>query len=88
MLGFAACAPQACCEVYAAWKDHDLKLAQEKQNRIVPPARRVVGELGIGGVKYACDFNGYYGGLCRSPQIPLTAAAKTEIEALLAGIRS
>jgi dihydrodipicolinate synthase/N-acetylneuraminate lyase len=31
ILGFAACAPQACQEVYLAWKDHDLKLAAEKQ---------------------------------------------------------
>jgi dihydrodipicolinate synthase/N-acetylneuraminate lyase len=88
MLGFAACAPQACHEVYAAWKDHDLKLAQEKQQRILAPGQRVVGELGINGVKHACDFNGYYGGLCRAPQLPLTAESKAEIEALLKGIRN
>ncbi len=30
VLGFAACAPQACQEVYLAWKDHDLELAEAK----------------------------------------------------------
>lgn len=88
ILGFAACAPQACQEVYFAWKDHDLKLAEEKQQRIAKPNQRIVGELGINGVKYACDFNGYYGGYARQPLLPLDAKAKAEIEELLAGIRN
>jgi dihydrodipicolinate synthase/N-acetylneuraminate lyase len=88
ILAFAACAPQACQEVYFAWKDHDLKLAQEKQQRIAAPAQRIAGELGISGVKYACDFNGYYGGHARLPLLPLTAEQKAEVESLLAGIRN
>ena len=88
MLGFAACAPQACQEVYLAWKDHDLKLAREKQERIAAPSQRIVGQLGMNGVKYACDFNGYYGGHCRAPLLPLSAATKAEIESLLAAIRN
>jgi dihydrodipicolinate synthase/N-acetylneuraminate lyase len=87
-LGFAACAPQACQEVYLAWKDHDLNLAEEKQQRISRPSQRIVGELGISGVKHACDFNGYYGGRARAPLLPVTAAEKAEIEGLLAGIRN
>jgi dihydrodipicolinate synthase/N-acetylneuraminate lyase len=88
ILGFAACAPQACQEVYLAWKDHDLKLAQEKQTRIAGPSVRIVGELGISGAKYACDFNGYYGGRARAPLLPVSAAEKAEIEGLLARIRN
>jgi dihydrodipicolinate synthase/N-acetylneuraminate lyase len=88
ILGFAACAPQACQEVYLAWKDHDLALAKEKQQRIVSATGRIVGELGISGIKYACDFNGYYGGRARAPLLPVTAAEKAEIEGLLAGIRN
>jgi dihydrodipicolinate synthase/N-acetylneuraminate lyase len=88
ILGFAACAPQACQEVYFAWKDHDLALAKEKQQRIAAATGRIVGELGIGGIKYACDFNGYYGGRARSPLLPVSGAEKAEIEALLAGIRN
>jgi hypothetical protein len=34
ILAFASCAPQACQEVYLAWKDRDFKLAAEKQQRI------------------------------------------------------
>jgi dihydrodipicolinate synthase/N-acetylneuraminate lyase len=88
ILGFAACAPQACQEVYFAWKDHDLKLAKDKQERILGPSQRVVGQLSISGVKHACDFNGYYGGRARAPLLPVTATEKAEIEGLLAQIRN
>jgi 4-hydroxy-2-oxoglutarate aldolase len=88
ILAFAACAPQACQEIYLAWKDHDLKLAEEKQQRITAANNRIVGALGIAGVKYACDFNGFYGGRPRSPLLGLTADEKTEVETLLAEIRN
>lgn len=88
ILGFCACAPQACQEIYLAWKDHDKALAKEKQERIARPSARIVGELGIAGVKYACDFNGYFGGRTRAPLLPITASEKAEIESLLAGIRN
>ena len=88
ILGFAACAPQACQEVYLAWKDHDVELAEAKQQRIAAVSQRIVGELGISGVKAACDFNGYYGGRARSPLLPVTAQEKAEIEGLLAGVRN
>jgi 4-hydroxy-2-oxoglutarate aldolase len=88
ILGFGACAPQACEEIYLAWKDHDAKLAAEKQARIAEASKRIVGGLGISGVKYACDFNGYYGGRARAPLLPLTAEEKLEVEGLLKGIRN
>jgi dihydrodipicolinate synthase/N-acetylneuraminate lyase len=88
ILALAACAPQACQEVYLAWKDHDAKLAAEKQQRIATPSQRIVGQLGVAGVKYACDFNGYYGGRARAPLLPVTAAERVEIEGLLAGVRN
>ncbi|MGB0062925.1 MAG: dihydrodipicolinate synthase family protein [Terracidiphilus sp.] len=88
ILGCAAFAPQACQEIYLAWKDHDLVLAREKQDRILKASRRVVAELGIAGVKHACDFNGYYGGRTRAPLLGLTAEAKAEIEQILAEVRN
>lgn len=88
VLAFAACAPQACQEIYLAWKDHDLALAAEKQKRIDLPGKRVAGDLGIAGIKYGCDFNGYYGGKPRLPLLPLTADQKAEVETLLSGIRN
>ena len=88
ILGFAACAPEACYEVYFAWKDRDHALAAEKQAAIVKPNQSIVAELGISGVKYACDFNGYYGGYARQPLLPLNGDEKSEIEDLLRQIRN
>jgi dihydrodipicolinate synthase/N-acetylneuraminate lyase len=88
IVAFATFAPQATQEIYLAWKDHDLKLAEEKQERIRAAGTRVVGAMGLAGIKYACDFNGYYGGRPRSPILPLTAEQKTEVEKLLAEIRN
>jgi dihydrodipicolinate synthase/N-acetylneuraminate lyase len=88
ILAFADCAPTACYEIYAAWKEGDTDLAREKQERIAKAAVRIVGELSIPGVKYAMDFNGLYGGPPRLPLLPLTADKKAEVEQLLENIRN
>ena len=88
ILAFADCAPTACYEIYAAWKEGDNKLAAEKQERIVKAAVRIVSELSIPGVKYAMDYNGMYGGPPRLPLLPLTADKKAEVEQLLQSIRN
>lgn len=88
ILAFADAAPTACYEIYAAWKEGDQDLARLKQERIAKAAQRIVGELSIPGVKYAMDYNGYFGGAVRLPLLPLTADLKAEIETLLANIRN
>jgi 4-hydroxy-2-oxoglutarate aldolase len=88
ILAFADCAPTACYEVYAAWKDGDAALAREKQQRIAKAAERIVGGLSIPGVKYAMDYNGFFGGTVRLPLLPLTADKKAEVEELLENIRN
>jgi len=88
ILAFADCAPTACYEIYAAWKDGDAALAREKQERIAKAAERIVGGLSIPGVKYAMDYNGFFGGTVRLPLLPLTADKKAEVEQLLEGIRN
>jgi 4-hydroxy-2-oxoglutarate aldolase len=88
ILAFACPAPTACYEIYAAWKEGDAALAQLKQERIAQAAQRVGGEMGVPGLKYAMDFNGYYGGPARLPFLPLTADLKAEVERLLADIRN
>jgi 4-hydroxy-2-oxoglutarate aldolase len=88
ILAFANVAPTACYEIYAAWKEGDAELARLKQERIVDAALRVGSELGIPGLKYGMDFNGYFGGMARLPFLPLTGAQKAEIERSLADIRN
>jgi 4-hydroxy-2-oxoglutarate aldolase len=88
ILAFACVAPTSCYEIYAAWKEGDTELAGLKQDRIAAAAQRVVGELGIPGVKYGMDFNGYFGGPARLPLLPLTGEVKSEVEGLLADVRN
>jgi dihydrodipicolinate synthase/N-acetylneuraminate lyase len=88
ILAFACPAPTACYEIYAALKDGDTALAREKQERVKLASQRVISELGIPGVKYAMDLNGYFGGPARLPFLPLSGEQKAEIEKLMVGIRS
>ena len=88
ILAFANAAPTSCYEIYAAWKEGDAELARLKQDRIAASAQRVVGDLGIPGVKYGMDFNGYFGGPARLPLLPLTGEVKGKVEQLLADVRN
>ena len=87
VLAMASFAPQASAEIYMAWKDRDVAVANEKQQRIVAAAELICGKYGVPGVKYACDINGYYGGLPRLPLLPLTASERALVEQSLANIR-
>lgn len=88
ILAFASPAPQACQEVYTAWKENDPRIAAEKQQRLIAASRLVAGKYGIPGLKYACDLNGYYGGVPRIPLLPLSAEQKAEVAAAMADIRN
>ena len=88
VLAMAACAPQACHEVYIAWKEGDAPLAEEKQGRIVEASQLVAGKMGIAGVKHACDLNGYYGGRPRLPLLPLTAEEQQEVASAMRELRN
>lgn len=85
---FAAAASQATYEVMAAWKDGDPSLAEEKQQRLAKAIQLIERELGIAGIKYGSDLNGYFGGNPRLPLLPLTAKQRTEIERLMQGLGS
>src|SRR5437868_10379200 len=88
VLALADALPTACFEVLAAFKDNDIELAEEKQKRLLEPSKRVHGDLGLAGLKYAMDWNGYYGGNPRLPLLPLTAEQRAIVETVLADLRS
>ncbi len=44
--------------------------------------------MGIPGLKYGMELNGYFGGPARLPLLPLTADLKAEVEQLLADVRN
>ena len=88
MLPFGICAPQACHEVFAAWKDDDKELAAEKYGRIAKAATLIEEVLGVAGLKSACDLNGYFGGAPRLPGLPLLRAQQDEAKLLMRGMRN
>jgi 4-hydroxy-2-oxoglutarate aldolase len=88
ILGVANFAPTACYEIYAAWKEGDQQLAALKQDRITAASKRIVGDFGVAGTKYAMDLNGYFGGSVRLPLLPLTADLKAEVERLTGDLRN
>jgi 4-hydroxy-2-oxoglutarate aldolase len=83
---FAACAPQAAYEVFAAWKDSDQPLAEEKQLRLIAAAH--LAEASPAALKHACDLNGYFGGPPRLPHLPLTGEQRTAIEQAMKPLRN
>jgi 4-hydroxy-2-oxoglutarate aldolase len=88
VLALANFAPQACQEIYTAWKENDAVLAADKQQRIVQAGIEVCGKMGIPGVKYALDLNGYFGGRPRMPLLPLVAEEQRLVEELTFDIRN
>jgi len=88
ILALAAPAPQACQEIYTAWKENDPALAATKQQRVVEASTTVLGKYGIPGVKHACDLNGYYGGRPRLPLLPLNAEQQAEVARIMADLRN
>ncbi|HEY3929730.1 MAG TPA: dihydrodipicolinate synthase family protein [Candidatus Koribacter sp.] len=87
VLAFGAAAPVACVEIHQAFRAGNQAAANAAQERIIGPATRIASQLGIAGVKYGMDFNGYYGGTPRLPLLPVSAEVRGEIEELLRDIR-
>ena len=87
VIAFAVCAPQCCSEIWTAWKEGDQALAAEKQERIRQASVVVGSQMGIPGLKFACDLNGYYGGRARLPLLPLTAEQQRQVTGLMSDIR-
>ena len=64
---------------------HQYALATAEEMR---EADAVVAELGVPGVKYACDLNGYFGGAPRLPRVGLTAEEKARVEKAFREVRN
>ncbi len=88
VLALGACLPQACQEVYWAWKDIDRRLAAEKQARLLEPEAVIARKYGIPGIKHACDLNGYFGGRPRIPLLPVGAKAQEEIARVIQDMKN
>ena len=88
VLAIADALPYACVTIWEAFRRRENDAARDWQARIYRAAELVPAKLGIGGLKYAMDLNGYYGGPPRLPLLAPTAEAKLEIEEAFDGLRS
>ena len=84
ILAVACFAPGVCVELRAAFQAGDRARAGALQERLVPLSREIVGKLGPAGVKAAMDAAGLYGGPCRPPLSPVSAADRERVARLLA----
>jgi 4-hydroxy-2-oxoglutarate aldolase len=70
-------------DIYRAVLAGDDSTANAAQARFTPLGARIVGELGVAGVKAAMDGVGLHGGPVRSPLQSVTAEQRAAIEELL-----
>ena len=84
ILAVAVFAPALALAVYASVRGGDGATAAEAQSRLGPLAVRIVGDLGVPGVKAALDHVGLAGGPPRPPLLPLGGADREQVAALLA----
>jgi 4-hydroxy-2-oxoglutarate aldolase len=87
ILAFANPAPYATISIWEAHRTREPEAALDWQNRIGHAAKLVTTKYGVGGLKYAMDLTGYYGGPPRLPLTVPTPAAKQEIEEAFADLR-
>jgi 4-hydroxy-2-oxoglutarate aldolase len=83
ILAVSLFAPARTFDVWQAHQRGDHSAAISAQGPLTPLAQRIVGQMGVPGVKAAMDRVGLVGGVPRSPLRPLGAPAKALLEELL-----
>jgi 4-hydroxy-2-oxoglutarate aldolase len=83
ILAVALFAPEQALDVLRATEQGDEARALEAQARLTPLAAKIVGAMGVAGVKAALDAVGLSGGAVRLPLSPLAAPAMAQLRELL-----
>jgi 4-hydroxy-2-oxoglutarate aldolase len=83
ILAAAMFAPSIAMEIYNAHSRGDHAAAEAAQARLTPLGAKIVGELGVAGVKAAMERVGLCGGALRSPLMGLGEDQQAIVEELL-----
>ena len=83
ILAVALFAAALSMEVYDAEQRGDRDGAAAAQARLTPLGAKIVGEMGVAGVKAAMDLVGLAGGPVRSPLLPLDASQRAAVGELM-----
>lgn len=86
ILAISCVIPDATVEQYEAVRRDNRERVEELKKQMIVPAAGLVPKFGIAGIKYAMDRLGYFGGMPRSPLLPVNDAAKQEIDSILASL--
>lgn len=86
VLALADFVPEICVELYNAVVAQDAERSLNLQRRILQASNKIVGGMGIAGVKYVMDRRGYYGGPVRRPLLPLDEPQKREADSVVAAL--
>jgi 4-hydroxy-2-oxoglutarate aldolase len=73
--------------VWDAFHQGHMDEARKVQLALADINSAVTARFGVSGLKYVMDCCGYYGGPPRRPLLPLAAAARQEVDRLLAGVQ-
>lgn len=88
ILAVANVAPQVITQIQNLFNEGKLDEARELQNLLTPLAKAVTVKYGVGGLKTAMDFAGYFGG---KPRLPLKRPGKEieeELKQLVLGLKN
>ncbi len=88
IMGLANVAAEELRDVVVAFEHNQRDVARQRQLALAGLNSAVTARFGVAGLKYAMDQSGLYGGPTRRPLLPLGAAARAEIDQLLAAVRS
>lgn len=83
ILRLADAAPGLCVKLYKLFLKGRIEEARQVQLKLAPLNKAITKTHGIAGLKYALDLVGYFGGLPRSPLLPMSSEGKEEIEIIL-----
>ncbi|MDA1081537.1 MAG: dihydrodipicolinate synthase family protein [Gemmatimonadetes bacterium] len=86
ILAVALFAPTLALQTFDAHVTGDAAAADGHQATMKPLAAVIVAELGVPGVKTACDVVGLYGGPARRPLVDLDEAAEKRVRDVLSGV--
>jgi 4-hydroxy-2-oxoglutarate aldolase len=83
ILSVANAAPDICLEIYQLFQENKIEAAAKLQHDLIPLNKAIMETYGIPGLKYALDAQGYYGGPCRLPLLPIEEQGKAELRGLM-----
>lgn len=72
ILGVANVLGQECCDLEKLFKQGKMEEAKALQHRLIQPNMAVTRRFGVPALKTSMEWKGYYGGLPRSPMLPLS----------------